>query len=84
MGYEDIFEPIEVVTHFKAGKIIPLRFLWNNRTYKVKTIHQQWSERLGTSLQIHFSIHTDDQNWVELIFDNADLTWQLARVYLEG
>lgn len=84
MGYEEIFEPIEVITHFQAGKVNPLRFRWNTRVYKVNNIQSRWSERLGAAQQIHYSILTDDSNCFELIFNTEDLNWQLARVYLDG
>ena len=29
MTFEDIFEPIEVISHFKDGELRPLRFKWN-------------------------------------------------------
>lgn len=84
MGYEELFETIEVITHFQGGQIIPLRFLWNGRVYKVKKIHSRWNEKLGTTQQIHFSVRADGPDLFELVFDTADFSWQIARVYLEG
>ena len=84
MAYEDIFELIEVYTHFQHGKAIPLRFLWNTRVYKVKTVQSQWSEKIGSGRQIHYSVLTNDSNCFELIFNTEDLSWEVARVYLEG
>ncbi len=84
MTHEEIFDPIEVITHFQNGKINPLRFLWNGRTYKVTRVNGQWMERFGSTHQIHFSVQTDNSNCFELLFDNSDYSWQLARVYLEG
>lgn len=63
---------------------MPLRFLWNGRTYKVKRVNTRWKERLGNSLQLHFSINSDGPDCFELIFDTSDFSWQIARVYLEG
>ncbi|MGH1362077.1 MAG: hypothetical protein ACRBF0_00880 [Calditrichia bacterium] len=83
MAYEDVFETIEVITHFQRGKIIPLRFLWNGRAYPVKHIHSRWQERIGSTTQIHFSVRSETTDCFELIFDSADYSWQLARVFLD-
>ena len=84
MAYEDIFDEIEVITHFRAGRIIPQRFLWNGRFYRVTAINGRWKEQLGMGQQFHFSVQADNSNCFELIFDSNDFSWQLARVYLEG
>lgn len=84
MAYEELFEPIEVITHFKSGQIIPLRFLWNGRAYPVRRLHSSWKELFGTTRQIHFSVQSDSNDCFELLFDTGDFTWQLARVYLDG
>lgn len=84
MHYEDLFEPIEVVTYFREGKIVPLKFRWNGRVYVVKHINGQWRERQGAAQQHHFSVQSDGADFYELLFDTEDLSWQLARVCLEG
>lgn len=84
MAYEELFEPIEVITHFQGGKIMPLRFLWNGRAYPVKKINARWAEKLGSAQHIHFSVSSGGPDCFELIFDTGDFSWQLARVYLQG
>lgn len=84
MAYEDIFDPIEVTTHFRGGRMIPRQFFWNGRIYRIKNVNGQWKEKLGMGQQIHFSVQAEDSNCFELIFDTHDFNWQLARVYLEG
>jgi Domain of unknown function (DUF6504) len=84
MHYENLFEPIEVVTYFREGKIIPLKFRWNGRIYIVRHVHGQWKERQGYAQQYHFSIRCDGIDCYELLFDTGDFSWQLARVCLEG
>lgn len=84
MAFEEIFDSIEVIAHFQNGKINPLKFLWNGRTYQIKRVNNHWREPLGNADLIHFSVHASDGNCFELIFDNSDYSWQLANVYLEG
>ncbi len=84
MSYEDIFEPIEVLAHFRQGCMRPLKFLWNGRAYQIRQVERQWRERMGSAGQWHFSVRTADANWFELIFHSGDFTWQIARVYIEG
>ncbi|RMG68059.1 MAG: hypothetical protein D6715_03325 [Calditrichaeota bacterium] len=84
MQYEELFEPIEVITYFREGKLIPLKFRWNGRVYPVRKIHGQWKENQGLARQYHFSVSSDGPDCFELIFDTGDFSWQLARVCLEG
>lgn len=84
MHFEDLFEPIEVITYFQNGKITPLKFRWNGRVYKVKQVTGHWSENQGYARQHHFSVQVDGSDFFELVFDTADYAWQLARVGMEG
>ncbi|KAA3610047.1 MAG: hypothetical protein D8M58_07590 [Calditrichaeota bacterium] len=84
MKFEDIFEDIEVITHFKDGKLRPLRFKWNGRVYKVKQWNGNWVNHQGYTKQYHFSLRADSSDYVELLFDDSNLQWQIARVCLEG
>ena len=84
MVYEDIFEPIEVISLFKEGKIKPLRFKWNGRVYRIKQINGHWVNPQGYSKQYHFSLIADSCDYFELTFDTANFEWQVARVCLEG
>lgn len=84
MRYEDIYEAIEVVTYFREGKIVPLKFRWNGRIYIVKHVSGQWKERTGNMPQYHFSIQSDSGDYFELLFDTDSFFWQIARVCLDG
>ncbi|GAB4190833.1 MAG: hypothetical protein Kow00108_26200 [Calditrichia bacterium] len=84
MHFEDLFEPIEVLSHFKDGKLIPLRFKWNGRSYKIVRINGQWRTHQGYAQQYHFSVSSETPDCFELIFDTGDFTWQLARVCMDG
>ncbi len=84
MHFEELFEPIEVISHFKNGNPVPLRFKWNQRTYSIKKINGKWHEYQGAAKQYHFSVNCDSSDCFELLFDTHNLTWQLLRVCLEG
>jgi hypothetical protein len=84
MYCEDLFEPIDVITFFRSGKLIPLKFRWNGRVYKVKQVNGSWKENQGYGRQYHFSVQADGSDCFELLFDSSDFSWQLARVCLEG
>ena len=84
MRFEDIFEPIEVITYFRDGQLQPLRFRWNGRVYKINHVHGQWQEHQGHGRQIHYSVSSDGPDNFEILFDSGDFTWQLARIGMEG
>ncbi len=84
MHFEDLFEPIEVITYFENGKIIPLKFRWNSRVYKIKRVTGHWKESQGYAQQHHFSVHVEGSDSFELLFDNNNFSWQLARVCMDG
>ena len=84
MAYEEILEPIEVITFFEAGKLHPLRFKWNGKVYKISHVNNFWSIQNGTNRRYHFSVTTDSTDCFEIIFDTTNFSWELARVFLEG
>jgi hypothetical protein len=84
MVYEDIFEPIEVISLFNEGKIRPLRFKWNGRIYKVNKINGHWVNPQGYTKQHHFSLIADSSDYFEILMDTSNFEWQIARVCLEG
>lgn len=69
MTFEDIFEPIEVISHFKKGHMRPLRFKWNGRVYKIHQMNGHWISHRGYNKQHHFSIISDSSDYFELQFD---------------
>lgn len=84
MAYEEIFEPVEVITFFQNGRLHPLRFKWKGKVYKITRVNNVWSIQNGLNRQHHFSVTAGSPECFELIFDTKDFNWQLARVYLEG
>lgn len=84
MVYEEIFESIEVISLFKEGKLQPLRFKWNGRTYKINRVNGHWVSHLGQGKQYHFSLIADSTDYFEITFDTSSFDWQIARVCMEG
>ena len=84
MVYEEIFEPIEVITHFNHGKLIPLKFKWNDRVYKINKVNGYWISDEGINRYYHFSVSINGPDFFELTFDMRGMTWELSRICLEG
>lgn len=84
MIYEEVFEPVEVITIFQNGLMQPLRFRWKGNVYKVSKIHSHWTTPQGQACEHHFAVSAGSPDSFELVFNNDDLNWQLARVALEG
>ncbi len=84
MVYEEIFEPIEVITFFENGHVRPLRFKWKGNVYRIRRVNGTWSTRDGDRYQVYFSVNAEGPDCFELVFNAGDFKWQLARVALEG
>ncbi|MFQ5674859.1 MAG: DUF6504 family protein [bacterium] len=84
MAYEEINEPIEVITFFQDGRLHPLRFKWKGQVYKITRVNSRWSEQMGLGRQVHFSVTASTPDCFELIFDTEGFDWKLKRVFLEG
>ena len=72
-------EKIEVLAFFKEGKAYPRMFIWNNKTYKVKTITYNWQERLGQGLISYFSVNTGTDLY-QISFNHATLGWRIDKI----
>jgi hypothetical protein len=84
MIYEDVYDPVEVISLFRHGKIQPLRFRWNERVYKVSKINGGWVSDEGISRIYHFSVLSEGPDCFELTFDSRNMSWELTRVCMEG
>ncbi|MCP4726663.1 MAG: hypothetical protein GY863_16585 [bacterium] len=84
MIYEDVYDPVEVISLFRHGKIQPLRFRWNERVYKVSKINGGWVSDEGINRIYHFSVLSEGPDCFELTFDSRNMAWELTRVCMEG
>ena len=74
-----VSERIEVLAWFKNGQIIPRRFVWKNKNYKIKRVTYRWQERLGVARISCFSVNTGGDLY-QISFNNASYGWQLDKI----
>jgi hypothetical protein len=84
MRYEQIGDPIEVISLFQNGRQRPLRFRWKNSVYNVSQVNGGWTSDLGTQRRLHYSVCADGDDVYELCFSLDTLGWELSRVCLVG
>jgi len=84
MIYEDVYEPVEVIAVFRNGRMQPLRFKWNERVYKIVKVNGGWVSDEGINRYYHYSVMVGGPDCFELCYDSRNMTWELARVCLEG
>jgi len=84
MVFEDIREPVEVITLFRNGIMQPLKFRWNNRVYKIDRVHGKWVSDEGLNKFFHYSVSAGSPDCFELCFSSGKLSWELTRVCMEG
>jgi hypothetical protein len=78
--HEKLDEPIEVVAHFKADKIMPAAFRWQGRVYHITKLNLVHKERDGRDTIYHFSV-SDQANFYRLSFFTRDLGWRISEIY---
>jgi len=84
MIYEDVFEKIDVISLFRNGKLVPLKFKWNERTYSIRKINGSWVCDEGINRLYHYSVTSEGPDCFEIVFDSRNMSWELSRVCLEG
>ena len=81
---EDIGDQVEVVVWFRHGKVLPLRFRWRGRTYKVQSINGDWRSEIGSDHYRHFAVASDTPDVYELSYNEASGIWKLEKVAMNG
>jgi len=84
MRYEDIGDPIEVITLFRDGSLKPLKFRWKDRVYKISRVNGGWLSDEGSTRFHHFSVMSEGPDVYELSYNTDSLHWELSRVCLVG
>jgi len=79
---EQINEPIEVVSYFKQGRLIPVKFFWQGKPYFVQKVNLDYSHWEGRSKVYYFAV-SDNVNYFKLQFDTDTLKWILLESYTE-
>ncbi|MDH4222510.1 MAG: hypothetical protein OEV55_03105 [candidate division Zixibacteria bacterium] len=81
--YQDIEEKIEVLALFQQGKILPLRFKWKGRTYRISRLENKWKSDSGEKYIWNFSVSDSASNLFHLTYNEEQHTWKLSRVWVE-
>ncbi|MBM3145696.1 MAG: hypothetical protein FJ010_12165 [Chloroflexi bacterium] len=69
-------EPVEVTVRFDPqGKMIPLSFVWQRRTYRVESIGRQWEGKDGH----HILVMTPENRAHHLLFVSAKGIWHRVK-----
>ncbi len=80
--FNQINEPIEVVAKFSAGKLLPMKFLWQDREVVIKKINLVYTSWQGRAKFYFFAV-SDSTNYFKLQFNSENLTWTLLESYAE-
>ncbi len=75
-----INEPIQVLVHFKHARLIPLRFLWKNRSYHVDNITTQYHTHDGAIRHLHFAVQSNG-NLYQLSYNLSHHSWTLTSIH---
>jgi len=81
-GYQNpdcLNQQIEVLALFKAAKILPRIFFWNNKIYKIKKVTYNWQERLGKETISYFSVSTGIDLY-QISFNNTTYVWKINKI----
>jgi len=72
--YQDIEKQIEVLALFQKGEILPLKFRWKGRIYKIMHLENQWKSDLREKNIWHFSVSYSASNLFHLTWNEEYLT----------
>jgi hypothetical protein len=80
--FEQIDEPIKVLTSFDKGVITPHRFRWKNRTIDITKINLIHRVKDGSVLCYLFSVSNETSSY-KLKFNASTMRWSLEQIYQE-
>jgi len=84
MRLEDIHEPVEMIALFRLGKLLPLKFRWRERVYRVERINGNWTTDEGALRIHHFAVAADGPDIFDLSYNERAHSWKLEKVSLAG
>ncbi len=82
MRIETIGETVKVRADFSTGRIVPVMFKWNGRTYRIRKINTRWTDNQNQQPVHYFSVEAEADSY-ELSFNAVDALWRLERVMVE-
>ena len=60
-------------------RITPIRFeLPSGEVHKVKRVRRTYTDKVGSSLHIHFVIVTQKERYFDLLYDSGSMNWYLV------
>ena len=74
--FEQINEPVDVLAEFKAGKLMPTKFVWGGKEYAVTKLNLAYYHFEGRKKVYYFAV-SDGANYFKLKLDSASLMWTL-------
>lgn len=82
--FEQINEPVKCISEIgeQGGKLVPLEFVWKNRTTVVKGVNLSYSVWEGRNKIFYFAV-SDSINYFKLRFDSTNLKWTLLETYVD-
>ena len=82
--FESLNDPVDVLTAYLDGKVEPLRFRWQGRVVRVKSVTGRWNRREGQTRLQYFAIEDTQSGSYELYYDPRGPSWILCRAWLGG
>ena len=82
--FESLSDPVDVLTVFADGRMRPLRFRWQGRVIRVRTVTGEWTRREGQALLRYFAVESTSADTFELCFDPRGPRWILSRAWGEA
>lgn len=76
----EVFEQVEVITHFHKLNLEIIKFKWKNDVYNVTRMNSKWKIPSGNSYVYHYTVICEMQNIIcELSYDLNNFKWELVQ-----
>ena len=76
-------DAIDIIVKFTPGRVTPVRFLWQHRSYEIKRINLIHRSGAGIDTIVYFSV-SDDVNNFRLAFRTRDFSWTIEELYYDS
>lgn len=83
MATTEVKEPITVVAGFRAGRILPLKIIWKDRSIRIKKVTGTWKVRDGAYSVYYISCMGENDVYYEISFSTKDLVWHLEKLEVQ-
>ena len=82
--FQKVNEPISVVASYAKGNVLPQKVEWGQTVYQVIKVNKPWRQKNGSIYHLYFSIETDKNASMVIVFDPTDMSWRLDSINVEG